>query len=59
MKKVKIKNLSDYRELVRFLAVNAHNLLIDSYTPGEKAEQVSVFLKKCKEIASQLEKKNE
>ena len=57
MKKKKVKNLKDYEQLVLFLAVNAHNLLIDSFIPGEKSKAASDFMEKCKEIVKQLEKK--
>jgi len=54
-----IKTIKDYQELIKFIAVNAHNLLVDSYIPGEKTEFASQFMKKCKEIVEQLESDNE
>lgn len=59
MKKKQIKTLSDFKQLSLFLAVNAHNLLVDSHIPGEKAQVAADFMKKCKEIVNQLEKDNE
>jgi hypothetical protein len=57
--KHKIKNIKDYQALLKFVAVNAHNLLLDSHIPGEQAHTASEFMKKCKEIVEQLDKLDE
>lgn len=49
------KEIKDYRDLIKFLAINAHNLLLDSFIPGERVDQAEAFMKKCKEIVEQLE----
>lgn len=54
MKSKKIQTLSDYKDLALFLAVNAHNLLIDSYIPGEQAKKAAEFMAQCKTISKQL-----
>lgn len=57
--KKQIKTLKDYQELLLFVAINAHNLLLDSHIPGEKIEHANTFMKKCREIAKQLEDSDE
>lgn len=60
MKKKKVQTLQDFKDLCEFLAVNAHNLLLDSYIPGEKVDTAAQFMKTCKTVATQLqEEKNE
>lgn len=54
MKKKKIKSLKDYEDLIEFLAVNAHNILIDSHIPGHLVDKVAIFLEKCRSISEQL-----
>lgn len=53
--KKRIVTIKDYQELLKFIAVNAHNLIVDCHVPGEKVEFADKFLKKCKEIVEQLE----
>lgn len=55
MKKKKIQTLQDFKDLAEFLAVNAHNLLIDAYIPGDQAQKAAQFMEKCKSIADQLQ----
>lgn len=59
MKKKQIKTLNDFKDLCQFLAVNAHNLLIDAYIPGEQADKAAEFMKQCKQINEQLEKEKQ
>lgn len=54
MKRKQIKTFKDYEDLIEFLAVNAHNIIIDCHVPGDMVDKVDIFLKKCREISDQL-----